>query len=284
MRVILLAVGTLLSFMYIIQMMRGSKYKDMLAGLNNADYPFYNLYVVGLAWNSGKLLNLKGKVRDSLMSQARLLYDPQYAEYYSTLVWAQIVTFAHLMLALGFLFAGLVNSSLMVFVGIIFGAVFGYYFMTKMKTELDERKTECVSELPEVVSTMALLINSGMVLREAWRTIASSKEGVIYKLMRDACEDMDNGVSETDALHNFGVLSNSGEVKKFIGSLIQGMEKGGKDLSIFLVAQSSEMWELKKQIMLQKGEAAASKLLIPTTLIFAGILIVVMGGAIGTLI
>lgn len=284
MRLVFLAIGTLLTIMFAVQAARGGKYKGMLVGLDVGDFPLNGLYTVGLAWSYGKILKFDGKIRDTLVAQAKLLYDPQYAEYYATLVWAQTITFVHIFMTFGFLLAGLANFPFLLVALGAFAVVFGYMFMTRMSQELATRKSACVAELPEVVSTMALLINSGMVLRDAWRTIAYGKDGVIYDLMRDACINIENGMSEVEAYHKFGVLSNCPEVKKFIGSLVQGAEKGGKDLSLFLVAQSSEMWELKKQIMLQKGEAAASKLLMPTALIFVGIMLLVVGGAIGTLL
>ena len=43
--------------------------------------------------------------------------------------------------------------------------------------------------------------------------------------------------------------------------------------------QSSELWELKKQKLLQKGEQAATKLVIPTTLMFVGVILVVLSSA-----
>ena len=60
------------------------------------------------------------------------------------------------------------------------------------------------------------------------------------------------------------------------------MEKGGAELSDFLAKQSSEMWNQKRQHMLQKGEKAAAKLLAPIMLIFIGILIMIIAVAFGS--
>ena len=38
-----------------------------------------------------------------------------------------------------------------------------------------------ISEFSDVVSKLALLVNSGMILREAWERTAFSKEGIIYE-------------------------------------------------------------------------------------------------------
>lgn len=283
MRLICMILGTILTVLLIVRMIRGAKYDSLTEVLEGSDYPLKGLYGVGFSWNDTKLLHLKGKMREQLVGEAKLLYDPRYAEYYATVTWAQAITMGHLFLALGLLFAGLMNSVLYAVIGVAAAGVFVYYFLGRMKTQLQERQADCTVELPEIVSTMALLVNSGMVLREAWSTVAFSKEGKIYTLMRGACADMENGMSDMDAILKFSALSNTPEVKKFASALVQGMEKGSSDLSNMLAEQSSEMWNLKRQVMLQKGEAAATKLLIPTVLIFLGIIILVIAGAVGML-
>ena len=61
--------------------------------------------------------------------------------------------------------------------------------------------------------------------------------------------------------------------------MIQGIEKGNSELAEFLSNQSAEMWAYKKQLMLQKGEVAASKLVAPIGIMFAGVLLIVISAA-----
>ena len=82
-------------------------------------------------------------------------------------------------LTFGFVLAGAFDSVLMLIIGIATAIVFGFYFINRMNDLLKARETECTAELPEIVSTMALLINAGMMLRNAWRKIAESKEGAV---------------------------------------------------------------------------------------------------------
>ena len=276
--------GSVLAILFIIKILRGEKYFYLVENLEDGEYPVKSLYCVGFSWSESKLLALKGKIREKLIGQAKLLYDAKFAEYYASLVWAQAITFIHLCLTIGLLLAGAFNSALMLIIGLVMAGVFGFYFINRMNDLLKTRETECTAELPEIVSTMALLINAGMMLRNAWHTIAESKEGTVYELMRQSCVDMDNGMSEVDAIHKFGRLSNSAEIRKFTSALAQSIERGGSELADFLGRQSIEMWTLKKQLMLQKGEAAASKLLAPTVMLFIGIIVAVITGALGMLI
>lgn len=284
MRFVYLLLGSVLAILFIIKILRGEKYFYLVENLEGGEYPVKSLYCVGFSWSESKLLALKGKIREKLIGQAKLLYDAKFAEYYASLVWAQAITFIHLCLTIGLLLAGAFNSALMLIIGLAMAGVFGFYFINRMNDLLKTRETECTAELPEIVSTMALLINAGMMLRNAWHTIAESKEGTVYELMRQSCVDMDNGMSEVDAIHKFGRLSNSAEIRKFTSALAQSIERGGSELADFLGRQSIEMWTLKKQLMLQKGEAAASKLLAPTVMLFIGIIVAVITGALGMLI
>lgn len=284
MRLLYLLIGSLLAVFLVIKLLKGSKYNYLVENLEGSDFPLKSIYCIGFSWSEGKLFALKGKLREKLIGQAKLLYDPKFAEYYASVVWAQFLSFIHICLTLGFLLAGAFDSILMLIIGLATAIVFGFYFINRMNDLLKTRETDCTAELPEIVSTMALLINAGMMLRNAWHTIAESKEGAVYELMRQSCIDMDNGMSEVDAIHKFGRMSNSAEIRKFTSALAQSIERGGAELSDFLGRQSIEMWTLKKQLMLQKGEAAASKLLAPTVMLFIGIILAVITGAIGMLI
>ena len=95
--------------------------------------------------------------------------------------------------------------------------------------------------------------------------------------MRRVNEDMDNGMAEMDALYSFGNRCVTPDIKKFTSMIVQGLEKGSRDLAIALRNQTDELWELKKQNTLKRGELASSKLMIPLMVMFVGILIMIMG-------
>lgn len=276
-----LIIASVLSVLFLLQMARGKKYDYMVENLEGNSYALKSIYCVGFAWNDTKILHIPSSIYEKMIGHARMLYDPKFAEYYVTLHWAQGLSYGHFALLVGFLVSGIMNSGLGAFMGVVAAGAAVYSYYNDMEDDIKKRATECNIELPEVVSSMALLVNSGMVLKEAWEKVAFSKEGEIYTLMQRACADMRNGLSESDAIYRFGILTNSAEIKKFTSSVVQGLEKGSSELGNLLVNQSSELWNVKRQYMLQKGEAAASKLLAPVMIIFVGIIILVLTGAIG---
>lgn len=279
-----LILATVSTVFLAVKLIACDKYVCLVENLDWDEFPLASTYCVGLSWSQKGPLALKGKLRETLIGQARLLYDPQYAEYYAGIVWAETLSFVHMGLTLGFILAALTQSGLMLLIGASIAVVFGYYAVNRMNEKLKSREQECNAELPEIVSTMALLMNAGMTLRGAWSRVAMGRDDTAYQLMQQACVDMENGMPEVDAIHKFGRMSNSAEVRKFTNALAQSVERGGAELTSFLGRQSVEIWALKKQTMLQKGEEAASKLLAPTAMLFIGIIIAVLSGAIGMLI
>ena len=88
--------------------------------------------------------------------------------------------------------------------------------------------------------------------------------------------EMENGISEAEAIRRFGIRCMMPEIKKFSATLIQGIQKGNSELSSMLQNQSAEIWNLRKQNVRRQGEKAASKLMIPIFMMFIGIIIMVV--------
>ena len=121
-----------------------------------------------------------------------------------------------------------------------------------------------------------LLINSGMVVRDAWKRTAVTGNRQLYIEMQNTSLEIENGVMEIEAYRNFAERCGIKEARKFATLIIQNLTKGNEELAMFLGDLSDEMWEIKKNEVKQKGEKANSKLLLPVFIIFIGILILVL--------
>lgn len=277
-----LAFSTVFTITFIVNLIKGKKYQELVTNLDSSEFFLKDLYVVGFSLNDTKLFKLRGKIGKTLRKQAKLLWDNIYFEYYANLAWAQFLSLSILVLALGLSLCAFLNiqaAIVIFFIVLIFVFAIYYLSIAKMKETVSKRRDACVEEFPNMVSKLSLLINSGMVLHEAWNVVANGKDGELYTLMKKACELMENGESDVEAIHKFGILSDSPEIKKFTSAMIQGVEKGNSELSDFLISQSTELWEHKRQIVLQKGEIAAGKLIIPLGFMFAGIIMIIVAAA-----
>lgn len=281
MSVIFLSIGTVLSVVFILFLFIGQKYDNMLEPLEGDAFPLKTIYSAGLAIQNLRPARLQGDAGDRLRKAATLYYSKQYSEYYARIAWAQTISFSLLCLSMFFLLAGLIPDMAGFFglLGIVTCGLSGYYFFTLTKNKVSARQAACEDEFPNAISKLALIVNSGVILHEAWEMVTAGKEGTFYDLMRDSCEDMRNGASDIEAIHKFGVLTNSDDIKKFTSALVQSIERGGGELPRFLANQSSELWAAKRQRTLQKGEKAASALLMPIALMFAGVMLIVISAA-----
>lgn len=273
---VMLIIGILFLGIWYLFYIKGMKYKELFVNLEDEDYPAKEIYGIGYAFADTLKLTFRGKKDKVLRKQIGILYEPKYVEYYIRVIYAQRITMALTVLCFA-VPAYFALDSIVVFVMVIAAAAFVFfYYGGVVPQNVQKRSDEMLSDFSDVVSKLALLVNAGMILREAWEKVAYSGERTLYKEMQKSVVEMRNGISEIDALYLFGQRCTSQEIKKFSSTLIQGMVKGNSELALMLTEQSKEVWNLKMQQVRRKGELANSKLLIPIFIVFIGILIVVV--------
>lgn len=280
---ITLLIGTVLGLLFIYFLDKGKKYQGMIDILDSNDHSMKEFYPVGFMWSDlVSDLSYGGKLGMLVKPYNTILHGEKYTEFYSRVTLAKAYALMHFGLMIGALIGG-VTRGLIPLIALGLGAGFGFYMakdaLDEPKNKVEKKAEDYMNQFPNIVSKLSLMINSGMILREAWFSAAKSSEGVLGDLMVKSCQLMENGRSDVEAVRWFGDNSGSNEIKKFSSALVQGMEKGNAELTEILSRQSSELWEVKRQRTLAKGEAAASKLLMPTALIFVGILIIILTSA-----
>jgi len=255
---------------------KGQQYDALFEVLDETEYHFKEFY--GLGYGVLEMLHYSYKTKSDrkLRQELDILYGEKYADYYIRVIRSQQVTLSLTVFVLAFSFYGLTGEILAMFVGFMFSGLAFYYFGKLPGDKINERSEELLREFSDVVSKLALLTNAGMILREAWQEVAKGGEGTIYKEMRIAVDEMNNGVADIDAIYNFGTRCIIPEIKKFTATIIQGMVKGNSELALMLQEQSKEVWQIKQHVVKREGEKAASKLLIPICIMFVGILIMVI--------
>lgn len=278
--ILLLIITLTLSVVYIVLLFQGKKYSHYITPLDEKEFQIKDTYGVGFALADILKLDYKSRFANNLRQEASILYGEKYCEFYIRVLYAQKFSMCFLVLIMSSIISCFATGSdgVLIFgIGLLLVGLLFYYYNTMASTKIKKKSTIYLKDFPGVVSTIALLVNAGMMLREAWTEVAYSEEGDLYEQMQKVSVDMDNGMAENDALYAFALRCATPEIKKFTSFIVQGLEKGNKDLAFSLKNQSDELWETKKQNVLQQGEIAASKLLIPIMIMFIGILIMVMG-------
>ncbi len=278
--IVFLALSLFVGISFIILLLTSGEFEDYIAPLDQKEFMMPEIYGVG--FKIIKLFNFEFKSRSAnqLREHTAVLYGERYADYYVRVLYAQKISLIYLCFAVACGLCSLANGTdklLLFVVAVIMCGALYYYFSTQPASKVKKRSERFMDEFPNAVSTIALLVNSGMILREAWREVSMSEESDLYFEMRKVNDEIDNGVSEIDALYNFANRCVTPEIKKFTSFIVQGLEKGSRDLAIALRNQTDELWELKKQTILKRGELASSKLMLPLMIMFIGVLIMIMG-------
>lgn len=164
-------------------------------------------------------------------------------------------------------------------------AAAGYFLAAGRVTDvIAEREEELLKQFPNMVSNLALLINSGMDTFSAWDNVAHGSEGLIYMEMRKTVQDMrTQASSEIEAYVHFGERCAVPRVTKFVSMMVQNIRKGNDDLAEFLAYESGVCWEEKKSRAKVQGEKAGNKLMIPIFMIMIGILVLIIGPLAGSI-
>ncbi len=252
------------------------KFSEITSSIDPKEYYMCELFYIGFQVMELVHFNIKSdrsRKKVKLMSE---VYGRKYAEYYYYVLVGGQITYVLTVVPVIFLLALLANNPTALLFGVVLAGLFVWYLNESFKDKLTARREKILTDFPLVLSKLTLLVNSGMLLRDAWNLIAKQGDDVIFEEMRLTSTQLDNGVPETVAFREFAERCGIKEIRKFASMVIQGLEKGGSELTYFLKDMSDEMWLEKKNIVKKKGEQANAKLLMPTVIIFIGILIMIM--------
>lgn len=278
--IIFLVLSLTAGFSFIILLLTSGEFDEYITPLDKKEFMLPEIYGVGFKLLQMFKFEYKSRGANQLREEVSILYGERYADYYMRVLYAQKISIIYLCFAGACGLSALAEGTdklLLFMVGAVMCGTLYYYFTTLPASQIKKRNEKFMDEFPNAVSTIALLVNSGMILREAWREVSLSSDSELYMEMRKVNEEMDNGVSEIDALYHFANRCVVPDIKKFTSFIVQGLEKGSRDLANALKNQTDELWELKKQTILKRGELASSKLMIPLMIMFVGVLIMIMG-------
>lgn len=158
---------------------------------------------------------------------------------------------------------------------VVFGLI-GYLPLDDVNSVVNSRKEEIENQFPQVASQLTLLTISGMEVSQAWKLVAESGEGVLYDEMSRVLLDLNNNVSPAEAYTKMMVKCNNNYVNKLATAIIQNISKGNSEIVTLFRRLNDECWMERKHSSKKMGEKIQSKLLVPTLLMFGGILLLVV--------
>lgn len=156
----------------------------------------------------------------------------------------------------------------------VFGLL-GYIPYDNVNTVVNKRAEDIERQFPQVVSKLALLTVAGMEVSQAWK-LASKGRGTLYEEMNRVLIDFDNNVSPVEAYTKFLNRCSNKYTTKLATAIIQNVSKGNAEIVKLFKQLNDESWMEHKHSARRMGEQIQNKLLIPTLLMFAGIIILVI--------
>ena len=281
---VLIVVYFALSILWLMLLNTGTKrFSMMIEPLDSKQYMLKAFYTLGFQILDMIHYSYNTFQDKKRIGQAKIVYGERFGEYYYRVNMAEKVTYAATCVMISPILGPLVGNNLFCLFGLVAAGFMYYYADTKITDIIKARENDISRDFADMVSKLALLINAGMITREAWEEISSTGEGTVYEEMRNAVIDMNNGVSEIDAYLGFGNRCGVQSVKKFTSMLCQNLTKGNKELVDFLKAETALSWEEKKHFVKRKGEEASNKMMIPLGMILVGVFVMILVPVLGNM-
>ncbi len=168
------------------------------------------------------------------------------------------------------------RSAVVALAAFVIFALIGYFPYDSVRTTIQHRAEEIENQFPQVISKMALLTVAGMEVNQAWKLSAESGIGVLYEEMQRVLLDFNNNVSPADAYSRFISRCNNPYTTKLATAILQNISKGNAEIVALFRRLNDESWMEHKHNARRKGEQIQSKLLVPTILMFLGIIILII--------
>ncbi len=224
-----------------------------------------------------------GTLHKALLTRCVELYGKKYATNKARQLLARVLSYpmigVPLTLALGALAYGSGNHNgglAVMLIGSLLVLIVTYALYDEVGDKLNKRRAAISRQFPNVVSKLALLVTSGMILDRAWRETAESQTLELYQEMRKTTEELSNLMEPAAAYTNFINRCNTKETTKLASAIIQSLSKGNAEIGALLKGMAHEAWQERRHSAKRASEAANSKLMIPTMLLFLAILVMIM--------
>lgn len=277
--------ATVLVVLWLFLYIRYSKkYGKIIDDLDSKIFTMKDLYFIGLGLIDmyEHTTHRKITTSDKAITQCKRMaeaFGRDNGELYYYVTVAAKISLIMTFLPFGLMLGCLLKSALGFLAGAMLVIVFPYGVQSGINTAITNKKDAILSEFPKMVSKLTLLVNAGMLLRRAWDEVAESNPDEtdgLYAEMRAASQDILEGMTIEAALDAFATRCGVKEIRKFSSIYVQAVKRGASESIESMKIMADEAWEQKKQLSKQKGELAASKLLIPNLIMFLGILLVVV--------
>lgn len=268
--------GSLLTAWWLFLYIRGARrYKEMSAKVSDKLF-MKDFFGIGYSFLDLIHYRCDTAARRKQIRKIAEVEDERSAEQVFLALRAGELTYLFTALPVGLYLAILSETAEAGFVGLIFSVAGVVLLENSYNRRVEQKREEVLMQLPSVLSKLILLMNSGMILRDAWRRAAACGNGALYMEMQKVTEEIRNGRMEVEAYQRFAERCSGREIRKFTAIIQQNLSKGNIELLHYLQDLSIEMWEVKKNAVQKKADAAVRRLMFPMILVFGTVLVMII--------
>jgi tight adherence protein C len=165
---------------------------------------------------------------------------------------------------------------------IVIGATVAGFFAPNLYLyqKAHERAERLQRDLPDAIDLLTISVESGLGFDAAVQQVARNTEGPLAEEFSRVLREMQIGQGRADALRALGERTNVGDVRTFVGAMVQA-DSFGIPIAQVLRVQSAEMRVKRRQRAEEKAQQVPVKITIPLIFcILPTLFIAVMGPAV----
>jgi tight adherence protein C len=192
----------------------------------------------------------------------------------------RVLAFKGIGLVVGLVFGALVglgHGFILVLLALGLGAL-GFFLPDILVYNVgDKRQNELLKGLPDALDMMTLCVEAGLGFDAALARVALTLKGPIAVECARVLQEMQFGLSRTQALRSLADRSSVPEIRAFVSAIVQSSELG-ISIGLVLREQAKEMRIRRRQRAEEKAQKLQVKIVVPLVLcLLPALFIVVIG-------
>lgn len=178
-----------------------------------------------------------------------------------------------------------VGSMGLIILFITIGLLIPLHNYMKLREKGDKCQIEAERDFPVIVHLLTLYMGAGLSFFSAVRRISnnyqrqkkqSKQKKYAFERIMLMEQQMNNGISQKEACHNWGMQFRTDSYQKLSLILIQSFTKGAKEAAVLMETEEKEAFRKRVDRARKEGEEAATKLLFPMILLLSEVMLLVM--------
>jgi tight adherence protein C len=172
------------------------------------------------------------------------------------------------------------GGALRVVGGLAFALAFGWQGPMIVVRRRSRKRLEAIdAEMPELIDLLVTTVEAGVAFSGSLRLAATRFQGALGEELRLAIQEQEMGLSANEALTNMLARADTGAMRSFVRSILQG-ETLGVSIGKIMRDLAIEMRKRRRQLAEERVQKAPTKMIFPLVfLIFPGMFVVLLGPA-----